>query len=204
MTTAILTDTATVCDVIFDGVPGEPVDALAKSLREQAALAAAVPGFTGFGSALRNAVGREMARRVSDLLGLDLGDLAIAGWKRYQRLMEAARRTYDAPGRTEFVEMVKHQIKSSHHPSIELFIDGRSAATIQVGLDVIFEMEAVVAVVKKGELTAIDSGKCTVTVMLDVAGAVVAKKQRQFDLPGAIRLRHGVPLSGGQASPAAV
>lgn len=201
MTTAILIGTATVRDVIFDGIPGEPVDALAKSLRGQGTLGTAVPGFSGFGPALRGAVGREMARRVNDLLGLDLGDLAIAGWKRYERLREAARRTHDAPTRTEFVELVKHQVKSSHHPSIELFVDGRSAAVIQVGLDVIFEMQGVVAVMKKGQLTAIESGKCTVTATLDVAGAVVAKRQRQFDLPGAIRLRHGVPLTGQRRDP---
>ena len=149
MTTALLTDTATVRDVIFDGVSGEPVGALANSLREQGALGTGVPGFAGFASPLRTAVGREMARRVSDLLGLDLGDLVVAGWNRYARLREAALRTHDAPTRTEFVEMVKHQIKSSHHPNIELFIDGTSRATIQVGLDVVFEMEGVVAVVKK-------------------------------------------------------
>jgi hypothetical protein len=197
MTTPMLTDTATIRDIIFDGVHGEPVDALAKSLREQGAL-----GRTGVSAALRGAVVKQLAREVSDLLGMDLGDLAIAGWNRYERLRDAARRTHDAPTRTEFVEMVKHQITSSHRPSIEVLIDGRPGPTIHLGVDAIFEMQAVVAVVKNGELTAIDSGKCTVTATLTVEGAVIAKKQRQFDLPGAIRLRDGVPLLGRQRGPA--
>jgi hypothetical protein len=197
MTTPILIETATVRDVIFDGVHGEPVDALAKSLRGQGAI-----GSTGVSAALRGAVVREVAREVSDLLGMDLGDIAIAGWNRYERLRDAARRTQDAPTRTEFVEMVKHQIISSHRPSIEVFIDGTPGPTIHTGVDVIFEMVAVVAVVSQGQLTAIESGKCTVTATLTVEGAVIAKKQRQFDLPGAIRLRHGVPLLGRQTGPA--
>ncbi|WP_458318283.1 hypothetical protein [Mycolicibacterium brisbanense] len=193
MTTTDLID-RTLRDIIFDRVPGEPVDALAKSLQGHGALAATVPGLTSFPTPLRNAVGRAVASGVSDLLGLSLGDLAVAGWNRYARLREAALRTVEAPTRSEFIEMVRHQIKSSHHPSVELFIDGRSVATIPISLDVVFEMKAVVAVVQKGELTAIEAGTCAVTVILDFAGAIIANKKRQFELSGAVRLRRGVPL----------
>ncbi|OBC01981.1 hypothetical protein A5784_16365 [Mycobacterium sp. 852013-50091_SCH5140682] len=203
MTTTDLIDRTTLRDVIFDRVPGEPVDALAKSLQGHGALAATVPGFTSFPIPLRNTVVRAIASGVSELLGLNLGDLALAGWNRYARLREAALRTVEAPTRTEFIEMVKHQIKSSHHPSVELFIDGRSVTTIPIGLNIVFEMKAVVAVVQKGELTAIESGTCTVTAILDLAGAVIANKKRQFDLSGAIRLRRGVPLLSRQAGPGA-
>jgi len=52
----------------------------------------------------------------------------------------------------------------------------------------------VVAVVHQARLTAIRSGNCTVSGTLAIKGTIVAKQKRRFDLPGAVRLHHGVAL----------
>jgi hypothetical protein len=145
---------------------------------------------------------REVAAEVDGLLSQDLLDLVSAGWSRYQKLTEAARRTRDAPDTEEVVAMATHQIESSHHPTVELFIDGKSVGTIEVKLDVTFDIAEVLAVVHEGRLTEIRSGNCKVTGTLAVEGIVMAERSRKFDLPGALRLRHGVALVEPTASAA--
>jgi hypothetical protein len=61
------------------------------------------------------------------------------------------------------VALVTHEIESSHHPTVELSIDGKSIATIEIELQIAFAMAGVLAVVRQTRLTAIKSGTCTVT-----------------------------------------
>lgn len=196
MTTAALNETATVRDLLFGGMPVEPTDALAESLHEHGTVKAFVTGLPG----LTVVVEREVATEVGGLLSLNLLDLAVAGWNRYKALMDAARRTRDAPTTEEVVALATHRIESSHHPTVELFIDGKSVGTIEVELDVAFDMAGVLGVVREARLTAIRSGTCTVTGTLAVERIVVAQRERQFDLPGAVRLHHGVALLEPAAS----
>jgi hypothetical protein len=196
MTTAVLNENemATVRDLLFGGVRVEPTDVLAESLREHGTVETLITGFTGLTAAAGRAIEHEVATVAGDLLSLNLLDLAVAGWNRYEALTDAARRTRDAPTTEEVVALVTHRIESSHNPTVELFIDGKSVGTIEVELDVAFDMAGVVAVVRQARLTAIRSGNCTVSGTLAIERTVVAHRQRQFDLPGAVRLHHGVAL----------
>ena len=187
--TAPLNETATARDLLFGDVPGTPIDALTESLREHGTVRALTPGVPGLA-----AVEREVANAMDGLLSLNLVDLAAAGWKKYDALRHAAKRTRDAPKTEEVVALATHKIESTHHPSVELHVDGTSIGTIEMTLEITFTMAAVLAVVKQARLTAIKSGNCAVAGSLTVAGFEVAKKQRKFDLPGAVRLRHGIAL----------
>jgi hypothetical protein len=194
MTTAALNETASVRDLLFGGVSVEPTDALAESLREHGTVETLITGVPGLTAAADRAVERELATLADDVLSPNLFDLAGTGWNRYEALRDAARRTRDVPTAEEVVALATHRIESSHRPTVELLIDGKSVGTIEVELHVAFEMAGVVAVVRQARLTAIRSGNCTVTGTLAIAGAVVARQRRQFDLPGAVRLHHGVAL----------
>jgi hypothetical protein len=196
MITAALDDTATVRDLLFGDVPGEPTDVLAESLREHGTIRALIPSLPG----LTAAVDREVAAATDGLLSLNLADMAAAGWKRYEALRQAARRTRDAPTTEEIVALAAHKIECSHHPTIELFIDDKSIATIEIELQIAFTMAGLLAVVRRARLTAIRSGTCTVTGSLAMQQTVITKRQRRFDLPGAVLLRHGVPLLEAAAS----
>ncbi|WP_428339108.1 hypothetical protein [Mycobacterium sp.] len=171
-------------------MPVEPTDALAESLHKHGTVNPFLNGVPG----LATVVEHEVAAEVGDLLSLDLLDLLSGAWSRYKALTEAARRTRDAPQTKEVVTMATHQIASTHHPTVELFIDGNSVGTIEVDLDVTFDIAGVLAVVREGRLTEIRSGDCKVTATLEVEDIVVAERRHKFDLPGAVRLRHGVPL----------
>ena len=190
MTAPVLNETATIRDLLFGGLPVEPADEIAKSLREHGTIGSLVAGFPG----LTAAVEHQVATATDGLLSLNLADVAAAGWKKYDALRQAARRTRDAPTTEEIVALATHRIESSHRPTVELSIDGRTIATIKIALQVAFNMSGVLAVVRQGRLTAIRSGTCTVAGSLAVQQIPITKRQRQFDLPGAIRLRRGVAL----------
>jgi hypothetical protein len=190
MTTAALDEIATLRDLLFGAVPGDPAEALTKSLREHGTVVSLTRGMPG----LAAAVEREVATATDGLLSLNLADAAAAGWKKYDALRQAARRTRDAPGTEEIVALTTHTVESSHRPTVELFIDGRSVATIKIELRVELRIAGALAVVRAARLTAIRSGTCTVGGSLAIEQTVITKRQCPFDLPGAIRLRRGVAL----------
>jgi hypothetical protein len=126
---------------------------------------------------------------------VNLTDLVVAGWKRYEALREAARRTENAPPTTEeIVALATHRIEANYPVTIEMLVDARSVGTIDVKMNVGFDVAGVLAVVRQARLTAVRSGTCTVTGKLTIEGAVVAQGKRGLDLPGAVQLRRGLAL----------
>jgi hypothetical protein len=191
MTTVALPESATVRDLLFDGVLGDPTDPLANSLHEHGTVKPLVNAFPG----LTAAVEQKVASEANALLSIKLVDLAVAGWKRYEALREAAHRTQDAPPTTEeIVALVTHQIESSQKLTVDVLLDGKPVGTVDVVLKVAFDLAGVLAVVSRARLTAVRTGTCTVTGTLSMEGSVVAEGKRGFDLPGAIRLRQGIAL----------
>jgi len=75
-----------------------------------------------------------------------------------------------------------------------LYLDGKLIGTIEIALEVALTVSGVIAVVTRGRLTEIQSGSCTASGSLAVQGINLIKKQRKFDLYGAVRLGDGVPL----------
>jgi hypothetical protein len=201
--TTPLNDTATVRDLFFDGVPGQPVDVLTQLMRERGTNVSFVP--PGLISVARH----ELADATTGFMSLNLADVAAAGWKKYDVLKTAARSTRDDPDAKELVSLTTHKIASSHHPSVDLFLDGKRIATIEIGLEVALTIAGMIAVVRQGKLTEIQSGTCTASGSLAVQGIDMMRRQRKFDLYGAVRLGQGVPLleptpSDAQAEPVVV
>jgi Protein of unknown function (DUF2510) len=187
--TTPLNDTATVRDLFFDGGPGQPVDALTQLMRERATNVGLFP------PGLIDVARHELADATSGFMSVNLADVAAAGWKKYDALKDAARRTRDDRDAKELVSLTTHKIASSHCPSVDLYLDGRKLATVEIELEVVLTIAGVVAVVKGGRLTEIQSGTCTAGGSLAVQGIDMVKRQRKFDLYGAFRLGgHGVPL----------
>lgn len=191
------TQTDGVVDVrglLFGTDRASAADALAEALHEQGSVAALTGGVRRLSGAAGQAVERQVAASVDAFLDLDLLDLAAAGWRFSSRLREAARLTRDVAGRTEIVPMVTHRVTSAHHPCVDLFVDSVRLGTLDVGLTVVFDIDGLVAVVRRAELVAVECGRCTATGTLEVERITLANRQSGLDLPGTLRLRRGVPL----------
>lgn len=192
--TTPLNDTATVRDLFFGGVPGQPVDALTQLMRERGTRVGRFP------PGLVDVARHELADATTEFMSANLADVVAAGWKKYDALKTAARNTRDNLGCKELVSLTTHKIASVHHPSVDLYLDGMLIATIEIKLEVSLTIAGMMAVVRQGQLTEIQSGNCTASGSLAVQGVNMITRQRKFDLYGAVRLGHGVPLLERAAS----
>jgi hypothetical protein len=149
--------------------------------------------------ATRKAAVREAAAAAAGLLDVKLDGLLLSGWRIHHDLTGAARRTLTAPGSTELVDLIRHQVTATQGPSVAVLVDGRQVATIQLGLTVEFDISALVAGVKAGLLVAVHAGSCDVTATLAIQGTVVQTASTHLDLPAALAVSPGIRLLPAEA-----
>jgi hypothetical protein len=186
-------DVLTLRRILFGG-DGE--DELLHAVDEQGAAGAVDRRLDPLPPGLRAATREEVVTAVAGVLDQRLVDVLAAGWKRWDELAAAARRTLETPGETEIVELVDHEITSTHHPSVDVTIDGRPVARIEVEVEVAIELHAVTAVVSGGRLSALRSGRADVTAEMAIEGVQVARATRQLALPIEVALGDGIQLAG--------
>jgi hypothetical protein len=142
----------------------------------------------------RAAALHEIAGTVGSLLNLNLADLLVEGWLTYQNLTAAARRTLESPASVELVQLVSHQVSVEQRPSIDVLVDGRRVATVELEVSVVFQVDAMLAAISAGKLTAVHAGRCQVTAALALQGSDIATKNAEFELPGLFTLREAIRL----------
>lgn len=143
---------------------------------------------------LRQAVVRETTGAARDLLNADLIGFLVSGWQKHREVIAAARRSVAAPGSIELVDLATHQITATQRPAVNLLVDNRQTATVELGLSVVFTVSALVAGIRGGRLVAVHSGRCDVTANLAVQDTQVISRQVAFELPGIIPLGRGIAL----------
>ena len=151
----------------------------------------------------RQAALREAAAAAAGLLDGRLDGRLLAGWRLHHDLAGAARRTLASPGSTELVTLVRHQVTAAEEPAVAVLVDGRQAATIQLGLTVQYDISALVAGIRAGLLAAIHAGSCDITATLAIGGTDVQTAGTHLDLPGALQVRPGIRLLPAEEYPAA-
>ncbi|APE25915.1 MULTISPECIES: hypothetical protein [Streptomyces] len=197
-TTASRTTTpTTVRSFLLDD--GEGLDGPLRAHGTAGPLLAPVRGRT---PAADRAVEHELATVVDDFLGMDVLDLATAGWRGHSALRSAARRTRDLPGSEEVVALATHRVTSAHRPYVDVYVDGVKIGTLDVQLNVVFWISGLVCVVRDACLTGVRSGECAVDASLGVQGAVIAERRGgRLDLPGGFAPRGPVPLLRDEPNP---
>jgi hypothetical protein len=160
-----------------------------------------VDGVLGaLGAAARRAVLDRFATSVNDLLGFDLTDLLASGWRKYERLRDAAVRTLSDPTTAEMVELLSHRITSVQRPTVDLYLDDVRAGTLHLEVDFEFEVRAVVAEVRAGRLVALHHGQGRAAGTLSAEGIQVARREAAFDPALTARLGDGIPLLSDEPS----
>jgi len=142
----------------------------------------------------RAAAAREAAAAAAGLLDVDLIDVLIAGWRKYQDLTASARRTLAVPGSIELVQLATHRVTATQQPYVTVLVDDRRVATVSLELSVVLDISALLADISGGRLAAVQSGHCDITATLAIEGAEVVTRQAHLELPGAVHLGHGIRL----------
>jgi len=179
--------------------PGQGFPEVAGQPLLSAQVAGGLPALDELGQITRDAVIREARAAVTGLLDISLIDVLLSAWRTHHDLTTAARNTLNVPGSTELVPLAEHQITSTMHPYVNVFVDGHHVATIHLDLSLLFDVKAVLAGIRDGQLVELHSGHCDVTATLAIEKTNVASKQIGFELPGAIPLNPGIRLLSASA-----
>ena len=174
----------------------DTAEVLARSLSECGVARSAIQGLRGLSISALQAVHREVATVADGLLNLDLGDILLSGWRKYTDLTKAAERTLANPGSEEVVVLATHRVVSTHHPSVDLIVDGAKVHTFVFELKVKFDLDGVVAVVRRGDLVALRCGECVVTATLTLEGTLLElSRKARIDLALVVQLHPPIPLA---------
>ena len=176
------------------GVPEVPGQTLLS-----AEVAGNLPALDRLPQLTRDAAVREARAAVTGLLDVSLIGVLVSAWRTHEDLTSAARRTLAVPGTTELVPLAEHQITSVMHPYVTVFVDGYQVATIHLDLSFLFDVQAVLAGIRDGQLVALHSGHCDVTATLAIEKTEVASRRVSFTLPGVIPLNPGIRLLSGMS-----
>jgi hypothetical protein len=202
MTTAGEDSTLTALDLLFgpDSDAAETLAGRIMSLRGDQSLGRVLSHLP---QTTREAVVREAAAAAAALLKADLIDVLVRGWREHRVIVSAARRTLAAPASTELVSMIAHQITLDQQPSISVLVDGQWVATLQLGLSVVFDVNALLLLISRGRLAAIRSGRSEITATLAIPGTDLLVRQAHLELPDVVPLRREIELLPAGEYPAA-
>jgi hypothetical protein len=167
---------------------------LGRKLTEQGVARSTLGGLRRLSAAALHTVDQEIGAVASGLLELDLGDMLLAGWRKYAALTDAARRTLAAPASEEVLELATHRITSAYRPRVDVFVDNQKITTVEFDLTTVFDLTGLAAVVKAGDLVTLRSGECLVTATLRLGDARLAERREKLDLVQRIRLDPPISL----------
>jgi hypothetical protein len=193
MTTATEGRAPTALDLLFDP-DTDAAEALASEILSPGGDQNLGRALAQFPEMTRRVAAREAATTAAALLKVDLVEVLMRGWREHRDIISAARRTLAAPGSTELVIVTSHEITLDHRPSISVLVDGQRVATLQLGLSIVFDLNAVLLGISGGRLTGVRSGRCDITATLAVQGTDLLVKRGHLELPGVISLRRGIRL----------
>lgn len=182
--------------VFLLGDATDTVEALTRSFNECGVAQSAIQGLRSLSASALQAVNHEIATVADGLLKLDLGDVLVSGWRKYTELTKAAERTLATPGSEELVVLATHRVVSTHHPSVELLVDGAKVHTFVFELKVVFDLNGVTAVLRQGDLVALRGGECVVTATLTLEGTPLELSRKgRINLPLLVQLHRPIPLA---------
>jgi hypothetical protein len=95
---------------------------------------------------------------------------------------------------------VSHSIRSVHRPYVSILLDGAQVARLDLELAVVFDIQALVGVVRAGRLVELQGGQCELTALLAAEGVQLALRHQSIDLRLALPLRTGIQLTTGDTS----
>jgi len=90
--------------------------------------------------------------------------------------------------------MATHEITVKQRPSVNVLVDGQQVATLELGLSIVFDVNALLLGISGGRIIAVRSGRCEITGTLAVQGTDLLVKRAHLELPGVVSLRRGIRL----------
>jgi hypothetical protein len=99
------------------------------------------------------------------------------------------------PEESILVPLSTHEVKSVHHPSLEIFIDDHPLGKMVFDLTVTLKLKGIILKIQDARIKKIRTGECRGTGVFKFGEIVLLKKESEdIPLPGSISLGDGIAL----------
>ena len=127
---------------------------------------------------------------LSQLLDIDLEDILVNGWKKFEKIEEFLEKSKKSPDKTLYLALSKHTIRSQHHPYIEISIDEETIEKIVFDITLKLALEGFVLEIRGGEIEAVETGECRASGKVTCKGVLLFEKNgEKVKFPGKIILK---------------
>lgn len=191
----------TVATLLGSGDPNRAGPAVEHGLRRVDAAGAVLASAGHLGKEAFRLVDQRVAEALGGPLAIDVGVLVLDGWRKYRELVAASERTRDAPGQPEDVVLGDHEITSTHHPEVDVIVDGSLVSTLTFELTVSLELRGVIAIVEKGRLTTLRCGDVVAGARISLWDQELARGEVSCVVGMLVQLGDGVMLVPAAPAP---
>ncbi len=145
----------------------------------------------GKGRALVNAI----ARHLDDLLGIEVSDILLRAWKKYENLGRYNDPLRYPPDQLFLVPLTEHTISSKHKPALEIAAGKLFKKTIPFDIALELELTGFMLEIQGGKIITILTGECRGKGTVSCMGTLLLNREsEEIRLPGSIALGDGIPI----------
>jgi hypothetical protein len=136
-----------------------------------------------------------VAKEIPDILCISISDILISAFKRFGILLKYLDRDNCPPDEVFLVSLAKCTIKSEHHPSIEILINGQKVGRIGFNITISLALKGIILKIQDGKIKEVTTGTCKGKGSIKCGVVEILKREtRSIPLPGSIALGEGIPI----------
>lgn len=173
-------------DVFYPDGKGVPNSVLLQAI-PRTRLSTVLPNL---GGEMLDAVQKEIQTNTDKVLQMTPLDILVEGWMNFREVAKTLEDSREKPNEPILKPLVKHTMKSEHHPSIEMFLDNASIWKLEFEITASLEVEGATLKIQDGYITHLLSGTAVGKFDLSYSGKTLAEREtNKFTLPGEVQLR---------------
>lgn len=171
-------------------------DALRAKLLPRASMTALLPNI---GPELKTAVETDIQKTSDSMLAMTPMDVILQGWKRHREVGRALDDSRKKPTEPILKALLKHTIKSTHKPYVEIFLEDVSVGKVPFELLISFDVEGATLKILNGEIMSVMSGSFQGAIKLSLVGETLAEvKTKRIELPSTLDVAPGAATQPGR------
>ena len=137
----------------------------------------------------------EISKKSVDLLDINLIDVLVGAWNKYQGLKKYLDREKYPPTQSVLVPLGEHTVKSEHRPYVEVLMNDEVVARITFHVALAFTVRGVLLLVQDGKIKSVKTGEIKGKGTVKCEEALLLEQDfRTVSLPGTVDLGEGVPI----------
>ena len=131
-----------------------------------------------------------MLTQLLDLLNIEIPDLMVNSWSKYEELTKYLNKEKYPPDKTYYVPLVAHTVVSEHSPHLEPTINRIALGKIKIKVIFKIKLDGALLKVRDGQIEGFTLGKGSGSGSVAVADVqLVERSSKPWDIPKAFTLK---------------